>query len=329
MRQKRQRFDPWSGRCPGGRHGNWLQYSCLEIPVDRELGGLQSMGRRVRHDQSNLARGHMVQQDTNSNSKTEPLKYCITLMSVTCMMLIPAYYRIPFHDFLQRQNCKDRKYIRLLSMGFSRQEYWSGLPFPSLGDLPNPGIKPTSPVSPAFAGGFFTTEPPRLLLRVKDRNSTQSSLGPRGICWEGCVSHRLAAWAPGVMGTRDYFYLSATPPSGDLLAHCTLASSEHGCQHHISPTKRNCIPYSNSSWKVPTKPSDWSSWGQSTVAKEQSLWCLPSIACGGSGKQMLPPESGMLSRQDINWLLQLLIILWQLIFFSVLQKRLEFYFWLF
>ena len=33
-----------------------------------------------------------------------------------------------------------------LSMGFSRQEYWSGLPFPSLGDLPNPGIKPRSPV---------------------------------------------------------------------------------------------------------------------------------------------------------------------------------------
>ena len=45
-------------------------------------------------------------------------------------------------------------------MGFSRQEYRSGLPFLSLGDLPNPGIKPTSPVSPALAGGFFTTEPP-------------------------------------------------------------------------------------------------------------------------------------------------------------------------
>ena len=43
-RQKRQGFDPWSGRCPGGRHGNWLQYSCLEIPMVRELGGLQSMG---------------------------------------------------------------------------------------------------------------------------------------------------------------------------------------------------------------------------------------------------------------------------------------------
>ena len=44
-----------------------------------------------------------------------------------------------------------------LSMGFSRQEYWSGLPFPSPGDLPDPGIKPTSP---ALAGGFFIVEPP-------------------------------------------------------------------------------------------------------------------------------------------------------------------------
>ena len=46
-----------------------------------------------------------------------------------------------------------------LSMGFSRLEYWSGLPFPPPGDLPNPGIEPTCPVSPALAGGFFTIEP--------------------------------------------------------------------------------------------------------------------------------------------------------------------------
>ena len=42
----------------------------------------------------------------------------------------------------------------LLFMRFPRQEYWSRLPFPSLGDLPDPGIKPSSP---ALAGGFFTT----------------------------------------------------------------------------------------------------------------------------------------------------------------------------
>ena len=42
------------------------------------------------------------------------------------------------------------------SMGFSRQEYWSGMPFPSLGDLPDPGIEPASP---ALAGGFLITDP--------------------------------------------------------------------------------------------------------------------------------------------------------------------------
>ena len=44
-----------------------------------------------------------------------------------------------------------------LSMEFSRQEYWSGLPRPSPGDLPNPGTEPASLRSPALAGGFFTT----------------------------------------------------------------------------------------------------------------------------------------------------------------------------
>ena len=44
-----------------------------------------------------------------------------------------------------------------LSMEFSKQEYWSGLPFPTPGDLPDPGIKPTSFASPALAGRFFTT----------------------------------------------------------------------------------------------------------------------------------------------------------------------------
>jgi len=45
-----------------------------------------------------------------------------------------------------------------LSMGFPRQEYWSGLPFLTPGDLSDPVIKLTSP---SLAGGFFVTEPPR------------------------------------------------------------------------------------------------------------------------------------------------------------------------
>ena len=46
-----------------------------------------------------------------------------------------------------------------LSMGLFRQEYWSGLPFHSPGDLPDLGIEPVSLASPALAGGFFTAEP--------------------------------------------------------------------------------------------------------------------------------------------------------------------------
>ena len=42
-------------------------------------------------------------------------------------------------------------------MGFSRQKYWSGLPFPPPGNLPDPGMEPRSPASPGLAGRFFTT----------------------------------------------------------------------------------------------------------------------------------------------------------------------------
>ena len=50
-------------------------------------------------------------------------------------------------------------YQALPSMGFSRQGYWSGVPFPSPEDLPDPWIEPKSPVSPALATRFFTTKP--------------------------------------------------------------------------------------------------------------------------------------------------------------------------
>ena len=51
-----------------------------------------------------------------------------------------------------------------LSIEFPRQDYWSGLPFSSLGDLPKPGIEPTSPAS---ADRFFTAEPPGKLNKIK------------------------------------------------------------------------------------------------------------------------------------------------------------------
>ena len=52
-------------------------------------------------------------------------------------------------------------------MGFPRQEYWSGLPFPPPGDRPDPVIKPLFPASPALASRVFTTLPPGKPLQLK------------------------------------------------------------------------------------------------------------------------------------------------------------------
>ena len=64
-----------------------------------------------------------------------------------------------------------------LSIGFSKQEYWSRLPFPSPEDIPNPGIEITFPV---LAGGFFTTEPPGKLHKLNciPENSYVEALTP-------------------------------------------------------------------------------------------------------------------------------------------------------
>ena len=69
-----------------------------------------------------------------------------------------------------------------LSIGFSQQEYWSGLPFPSPGDLPNPETEPASPAAPALAGRFFTTEPPG---KPKQHNRTSLKINPKkGTPWD-------------------------------------------------------------------------------------------------------------------------------------------------
>ena len=70
-----------------------------------------------------------------------------------------------------------------LSMGFSREEYWSGLLCPPPGDLPNPGMEPASP-SPALAGGFFTTEPsgkPSRGTRHRNQESEGTDLVPSAL----------------------------------------------------------------------------------------------------------------------------------------------------
>ena len=69
-RQKRQGFDPWSGRCPGGRHGNQLQYSCLEIPVDYSLVGYSPWGcKESDMTEATSHAGTLYIRMLNSNTK--------------------------------------------------------------------------------------------------------------------------------------------------------------------------------------------------------------------------------------------------------------------
>ena len=73
-------------------------------------------------------------------------------------------------------------------MGFSRKEYWSGLPFPTPGDLPNPGIEPASP---ALAGGFLTfglSEKPRAALQLMMMNSYMVETAPIYWVLPKCIS---------------------------------------------------------------------------------------------------------------------------------------------
>ena len=64
-----------------------------------------------------------------------------------------------------------------LSMGFSRQEYWSGVPFPSPGDLPDPEAEPESLKSPALASGFFNTAPSGKLTAELNRSLLYLKVG--------------------------------------------------------------------------------------------------------------------------------------------------------
>ena len=88
-----------------------------------------------------------------------------------------------------------------LSMGFPRQEYWGGLPFPSPGDLPDPGIKPASPI---FAGGFFTTEPPGKPHRKFNQTVIQKMYEEK--IKQSCVTHSPMNTASSFQPVKNVYF---------------------------------------------------------------------------------------------------------------------------
>ena len=179
---RRHGFDSWSGRSPGGGNGNPLQDSCLENPMDRGAW------------QAPLSLGFPTQEAWSGLPFPPPrdlpnpgIEFTSPAQAGRFFIAEPLDKRI----FAMKVKVKSFSHVWLfatpwtvshqapLSMGFSRQEYWSGLPFLSPGDLPDPGMEP---MSPAFQADPLTSELPGKphicysALQIKSRGSASVSL---------------------------------------------------------------------------------------------------------------------------------------------------------
>ena len=98
-----------------------------------------------------------------------------------------------------------------LSMGFSRQEHWSGLPRPPPGDLPDPGTEPASFTSPALAGGLFTPAPRASLACVHTQERRPNNFFGAKDIGRG-LAHR--KWFTFVLGFCTALWVSPAPGRG-------------------------------------------------------------------------------------------------------------------
>ena len=122
---------PGLGRSPGGGHDNPLQYSCLEnTHWQKSLVGCCIWSCKEL-DMTERLRTAEIIPDCTFLSRILRFRTVKKVKSLSCVQL-----------FVTPWTVADQAPP---SMGFSRQEYWGGLPFPSPGDLPNPGIEPGSP----------------------------------------------------------------------------------------------------------------------------------------------------------------------------------------
>ena len=179
-----------------------------------------------------------------------------------------------------------------LSMGFPRQEYWRGLPFPSPGDLPDPGIKPASP---AVAGGFFTIW------------ASREALQSRHACY--CQGHLRKQAQRGSVANQDYMVKAVEAGSqcrvlrAHAFAHCALLVL--GWAHHpwcpqpprsIKWYPRLCISPMDSN-----RPSLFILLAlRSLVAKP---WCAnpPCLSGGWFQSSHVPREQGEASGSPTGW----------------------------
>ena len=134
-----------------------------ETPWTEEPGGLQFMkSQRVRPRWATKENMWSILEKVSC--AVEKNVYFAVVWSLSCVWLFVILCTVAHQT--------------PLSMVFSRQKHWSGLSLPALRDLPESGIKPTSP---ALAGGFFTTEPPMTqqfwIMSLVERDSSKCMVG--------------------------------------------------------------------------------------------------------------------------------------------------------
>ena len=137
----------------------------LKMPWTEEPGGLQSMElQKVRSNWAPMHNSSIYMRSEKSEQKLWNLFFQIVMFlsklqnchvsqaghsQKSLQLFSPTGFSNSFCDPMDGITCQ-----ATLSMDSSRQEDWVGLPFPPPGHLPNPGIEPASPVSPALVGGF-------------------------------------------------------------------------------------------------------------------------------------------------------------------------------
>ena len=134
-----------------------------------------------------------------------------------------------------------------LSTGFSRQEYWSGLPFPNHGDLPDPRIKI---VSPALAGQFFTTEP-----QGKEAQWIAICIHMSPPCWASLAPRPPSQPSRAPQSCKLRYLCSLQVPISYLFCTCSVYMSiliPQFVQPSPSPTGSTC------QWAITSQKSEWS-----------------------------------------------------------------------
>ena len=140
---------PGEGRSPGEGNGNPLEHTCLRNLMNR---GYSPWGhKRFRHDL--LTKQQQNPHDCRPASpRTQPFSLSLfffslmkVLWSLHCVCMLSCFSHVRLFATPWTVACQAP-----LSMEFSRQEYWNGLPLPPAGNLPDPGIEPTSPAALAL-----------------------------------------------------------------------------------------------------------------------------------------------------------------------------------